>query len=124
MRRGDLGKSYRDGETIVREGEPGSCMYVIQAGHVEVVRGADGQGERLAVLTEGQFFGEMALFDAVERSATVRAVGDARVLKVDKRALLRRIQEDPLLALSLLESMSARVRRLNDQVSALGGSVS
>lgn len=124
MRRGDLGTSYRDGEVIVREGEPGSCMYVIQAGRVEVVRGADGQGESLAVLTEGQFFGEMALFDAVERSATVRAVGDARVLKVDKRALLRRIQEDPLLALSLLESMSARVRRLNDQVSALRGDAS
>jgi CRP-like cAMP-binding protein len=122
MRRGDLGTSYHDGEVIVREGEPGSCMYVIQAGRVEVVRGENGQGERLALLEEGQFFGEMALFDATERSATVRAVGDARVLKVDKRALLRRIQEDPLLALNLLESLSARVRRLNDQVAALGGS--
>jgi CRP/FNR family cyclic AMP-dependent transcriptional regulator len=99
-------------------------MYVIQAGRVEVVRGEDGRGERLALLSEGQFFGEMALFDSTERSATVRAVGEARVLKVDKRALLRRIQEDPLLALNLLESMSARVRRLNDQVAALGGTVS
>ncbi len=121
MRHGDLGTIYRDGEAIVREGELGKCMFVIQAGRVEVVHGDDGGAQRLAVLGEGDFFGEMALFGEAERSATVRAVGEARVLKVDKRTLLRRIHEDPMLALNLLESLSARIRRLNDQVVRLGG---
>jgi CRP/FNR family cyclic AMP-dependent transcriptional regulator len=121
MRRGDLGTTYRDGDEIVREGEDGSCMFVIQAGKVEVVHGANGDVQRLAVLGEGDFFGEMALFGEAQRSATVRALGEARVLKVDKRTLLRRIHEDPLLALTLLESLSARIRRLNDQVTRLGG---
>jgi CRP/FNR family transcriptional regulator, cyclic AMP receptor protein len=116
MQRGDLGAIYHDGEAIVREGEQGTCMYVIQGGRVEVLRDADGEAQRLTVLAEGDFFGEMALFGNAERSATVRALGEARVLKVDKRTLLRRIQEDPLLALSLLESLSERIRRLSDQV--------
>jgi len=118
---GDLGTTYRDGEQIVHEGEVGRCMYVIQAGRVEVIHGDDGDAQRLAVLGEGDFFGEMALFGEAARSATVRAIGDARVLKVDKRTLLRRIHEDPMLALNLLESLSARIRRLNEQVTRLGG---
>lgn len=116
MQQNELGATYVDGEEIVREGEVGRCMYVIQSGRVEVVRGDAGAVQQLAVLGEGDFFGEMALFGEDERSATVRALGEARVLKVDKRTLLRRIQEDPLLALNLLEALSSRVRRLNDEV--------
>lgn len=107
---GALGTVYRNGTVIVREGEPGNCMYVVQAGQVEVVREEAGHERRLAVLSEGSFFGEMAIFETEKRSATVRALGDARVLTIDKKALLRRIQEDPLLALNLLKTLSARLR--------------
>lgn len=119
MQSSELGTTYADGDEIVREGEIGRCMYVIQSGQVEVVRSVDGSFQRLAVLTEGDFFGEMALFGDAERSATVRAIGEARALKVDKRTLLRWIQEDPLLALNLLERLSARIRRLNEQIAHL-----
>lgn len=123
MRSGDLGTVYSSGEVIVKEGDVGACMYVIQQGEVEVVSGQDGNLQRLALLGEGDFFGEMALFGGEERSATVRAVGDARVLKVDKRTLLRRIQEDPLLALNILEALSDRIRRLNERVTASEGAL-
>lgn len=114
MRQGALGKDYGDGETIVRQGEVGDCMYVVQAGQVEVVQDTDHGGEqRLAVLEIGDFFGEMAVFEREVRSATVRALGEARVLKVDKKTLLRRIREDPLLAVNLLQTMSGRIRELN-----------
>lgn len=121
MRSGDLGKVYADGETIVREGEHASCMHVIQSGRVEVLKEAEDGDRRLAVLDEGDFFGEMALFGDAERSATVRALGEVRILTVDKRTLLRRIQEDPLLAVNLIEALAARVRRLSDQVVGHGG---
>jgi len=107
---GALGTVYVNGAVIVREGEPGNCMYVVQAGKVEVVREEGGRERRLGVISEGSFFGEMALFETEMRSATVRALGDARVLMIDKRALLRRIKEDPLLALNLLKTLSARLR--------------
>jgi CRP-like cAMP-binding protein len=119
MRGAPLGKLYQDGELIVREGEVGDCMYVIQQGTVEVVQDADGSDVVLAVLGAGDFFGEMAIFERQARSATVRAKGDARVLTVDKRTLLRRFQKDPSLALRMLETMSSRIRDLDAELTRL-----
>ena len=109
-----LGKMYRDGEVIVREGETGECMYVIQEGQVEVLLEKGGKQERLAVMGEGDFFGEMALIEREVRSATVRALGNVRVLTVDKATFLRRIHEDPSLAYRILQKMSHRIRELDD----------
>lgn len=117
-RHGELGKVYTDGEVIIAEGELGNCMYVIQSGRVEAVTGSGVNEHRIAILEGGDFFGEMALFDKEVRSATVRALGEVRVLTIDKRALLKRIAEDPLLAMNLLKTMSQRVRSLNSRVAA------
>ena len=111
MDSGTLGKVYQDGEVIVRQGEVGNCMYVIQSGKVEVVEEINGQTVPLAVLGENDFFGEMALFEDDVRSATVRTLGAVRVLTVDKKTLLRRIQQDPPLAFRILEYICHRLRR-------------
>ena len=113
MREGALGKEYFGGETIVQQGETGDCMYVVQSGQVEVVQRVNGGEQRLAVLETGNFFGEMALFEREVRSATVRALDDSRVLRIDNNTLLRRNREDPLLAVNLLQTMSGRIRELN-----------
>jgi CRP-like cAMP-binding protein len=113
---GTLGALYRDGDVIIREGETGDCMYVIQSGRVEVVQTGEKGEQHLAFLGPGDFFGEMALFEHQERSATVRSAGDSRVLKVDKKTLLRRIGEDPLLAMNLLQTMSHRIRDLDAEI--------
>lgn len=112
-----LGKVYRDGDAIVCQGDIGNSMYVVQAGQVEVVQAGDFEEQHLAYLKAGDFFGEMAVFGQEQRSATVRSVGDSRVLKLDKRTLLRRIGEDPLLAVNLLQTMSHRIRDLNTEIS-------
>lgn len=122
-RRGELGKVFTHGEVIIQQGDVGDRMYVVQTGNVEVVLESDGAERRLSTLKAGDFFGEMALFDKVVRSASVRALGEARVLTIDKRTLLKRISEDPLLAYNLLRSMSTRVRDLNGQVSAAGNRI-
>jgi len=116
---GALGRVYRDGETIVRQGETGDCMYVIQQGKVEVLREGGGRTIRLTELGAGEIFGEMALYEKTPRSATVRAVGEVRVLTVDKRTFLRRVQEDPSLAFNVLRALSARIRALNVEVATL-----
>jgi len=118
MGKGALGKVYADGEAIVRQGAVGDCMYVVQSGRVEVVQMTDLGEQHLAYLETGDFFGEMAVFEKETRSATVRASGEARVLKVDKKTLLRRIKEDPLLAVNLLQTMSHRIRDLNAGMAA------
>jgi CRP-like cAMP-binding protein len=113
---GALGTIYRDGEMIIREGEMDNCMYVVQAGQVEVVQAGEHGEQHLAFLGPGDFFGEMAVFEREKRSASVRSAGESRVLKVDKKTLLRRIGEDPLLAVNLLQTMSHRIRDLNAEI--------
>ena len=95
-------------------------MYVVQSGEVEVVHTTSaGDEQYLAVLREGDFFGEMAIFERAARSATVRAIEEARVLKVDKLTLLRRIKENPLMAFNMLKVLSGRIRDLNKKLAEI-----
>lgn len=119
MATGDLGKFYEDGEYIVREGEVGDCMYVVQDGRVEVFTERGGKEVRLEILNSGDFFGEMALFDRDVRSASVRTLGDARILTIDKKNFMRRIHADPALAFRIVETMSRRIRELVSEVTRL-----
>ena len=112
----DLGKEYRKGDLIVRQGEEGNCMYEILDGRIEVIHETEGKEVHLAELGRGDFFGEMALFDREVRSASARALGAVRALTIDKRTLLRRITQDPSLAFRLLEKMSRRIRDLNKKM--------
>jgi flavin-dependent dehydrogenase len=116
---GALGSFYEDGEAIVRQGEEGDCMYVIQDGRADVIVERAGREVKLRELGEGEIVGEMAIFDRATRSATVRAVGRVRVLTVDKTTLLRRIHEDPSLAFHIVQTMSGRIRELSEEVRSL-----
>ena len=116
MRIGELGRTCEDGEVIVRQGEAADCMYILQAGQVEVLVEGAGGAVRLAVLEAGDVFGEMALFSKAPRSATVRALGEARVLRVDKAGFLRRVHEDPSLAYRILQKMADRIRGQNEEI--------
>ena len=120
MTEGALGKVYASGELVVRQGDEGNCMYVVQAGTLEVLREEHDGDVRIAVMNAGDVFGEMSIFEHEARSATVRALGDARVLTVDKKTFLRRVQEDPSLAFNLVKNMSRRIRLLSEEV-AVGG---
>lgn len=111
-----LGKDYHTSEVIVHQGEMGDCMYVIQSGQAEVIKSKEGQEVQLAVLGKGDIFGEMAIFQKERRSATVRALTDARVLIVDKRIFLRRVHEDPSFVFAILQKMSQRIRELNEEL--------
>lgn len=119
MDQGALGREYEDGEIIVRQGDPGDSMFVIQDGQVEVLAEKDGRETRLRIAEEGEFMGEMAIFERVNRSATLRAMGRVRVLTIDKKNFLRRIHEDPSLAFRIVKTMSGRIRELSDEVARL-----
>jgi len=114
-----LGKVYQDGEIIIRQGDMGDNMFVIQEGQVEVVVEQDGQEVCLAIQGAGQPIGEMAIFEHQVRSATVRALGQVRILTVDRKSLVRRIHEDPSLAYYMMQTMSRRVRELSAEVARL-----
>jgi CRP/FNR family transcriptional regulator len=116
MTTGALGKNYLDGEIIIKQGEEGDSMYVIQEGQVEVFQEDGGKEIHLAVAGEGEFIGEMAIFEREVRSATVRALGNVRLLTVDKKNFLRRVHQDPSLAYRLVQNLSHRIREMNTEL--------
>jgi CRP-like cAMP-binding protein len=119
MDSGELGKVYHDGDVLVRQGEVGNGMFVIQQGRVQILVEHDGEERPIRQAGEGELIGEMAIFDKQVRSATVRAVGDVRVLTIDKKNFLRRITEEPSLAFHIVQTMSRRVRELTDEIARL-----
>ena len=100
-------------ETIAREGESSSAMYIIVQGRVEVTR----SGLPITTLGAGQHFGEMALLDEQPRSATVTSVGPGSVMIIRREALLELCQREPGLGnsvlLALATSLAARLRETN-----------
>lgn len=119
MAESSLGRNYADGEILCRQGEPGDRMYIIQSGRAVVLREQEGVEQIVGVLGPGDVFGEMAIFERQPRFATVRARGPTRVLTVDKKLFLKRVQEDPSLAYRILQQMSRRIRNLSAEVSWL-----
>jgi CRP-like cAMP-binding protein len=116
MDEGALGKKYKNGEILIKQGEPGDCMFMIQSGDVEVISENDGKETIIARRGKGDFVGEMALFSEEVRSATVRASGKVKAITVDKRNLLANIQKNPTLAFKIIEAMSRRIRELSDEL--------
>lgn len=119
MSEGELGKIYEPGEIIIRQGEIGKHMYVIQTGKVEIFLLKDDQELKLAELGKGEIFGEMSIFENEVRSASVRAMTKARLLTVDKKNFLRRVHSDPTLAYKLVQKLSHRIREMNEEVGKL-----
>lgn len=119
METGALGKNYHDGEVIYRQGEPGNCMYVILEGKVEVYLDRDDQEVPLRLCREGEFLEVTAIFDKEVRSAGARSLGNTRLLTIDKKNFLRRIQEDPTIAFRLVQELTRRVRELDEDIAVL-----
>jgi CRP-like cAMP-binding protein len=116
MTSGSLGKIYQAGDIVVQQGEAGNCMYVIQSGKVELIKGSEGHEICMGELGEGDFFGEMELFGKEPRAVSVRAITEVRVLTIDQKLLLRRIQEDPSLGFRIMQKLSNRVRELEKEL--------
>jgi NADH dehydrogenase len=75
---------YEDGQVIVREGDVGTAMYIVRAGHVVVSRATPAGDEELARLGPGEHFGEVAVLRDVRRTATVRAAGAVELLRLSR----------------------------------------
>ena len=113
-------ETFRAGETIVRMGEPGSTMYVLHSGRVNVVRERGDWAVVLASLGPGEFFGELALFDRQPRSATVVVDEDAETLSLDRTAMMRILKLYPEVAVAVLSALSARLRTPDNLLENLG----
>src|SRR3989440_106549 len=99
---------FAPGETLIRAGDEGSSMFVVHSGKVSV-RVSDRAGPRkVAELTEGNFFGEMALFTGEPRTANVVAMEETEVLEIGHAAMKLLFDTNPSLAESISLTIAER----------------
>jgi len=115
-------RRFAAGETVVREGDRGSSMFIVESGRLGVsVHGAVGQSQKLAVLEPGSAFGEVSLLTGDPRTATVRALTEATLLEIDKKTLLPIIRDNPSIIGMLELTMQERRKRSADALEAARG---
>jgi small-conductance mechanosensitive channel len=103
-----VGHVFAPSETLIRAGDEGSSMFVVHNGRV-AVQVADKSGPRtVAVLTEGNFFGEMALFTGEPRTANVVALEETEVLEIGHAAMKHIFETNPSLAESISWTIAER----------------
>ncbi|MFN0147671.1 MAG: Crp/Fnr family transcriptional regulator [Dehalococcoidia bacterium] len=109
-------KSFASGTVIFNEGEAGDALYVVVEGHARIVV-SNGAGEEttVAVINAGDVIGDQALLDGGRRSATAVAGTLTKTLTVTREAFLEWLVERPTAARVIIETLSQRLRRMNQQ---------
>ncbi len=101
------------GSDIVREGEPAGDMMIVASGQAQVLKlGSAGEQHEINRLEAGDSFGEMALFDRVPRSATVRCVGPVRTLVLPLADIVEQAELRPSLVPVLVDIGALVAERL------------
>ncbi len=115
-----IARHYETGKFIFLEDSEGEqCFFVVQ-GSVKVTRlSKDGREVILAMLNEGEFFGEMALLDGESRSANVIALEETEVLTLNREDFLVVLHDYPQIAIQLLKEMVDRLRKSDRQIASL-----
>lgn len=105
---------------VFSAGDAGSCAYVIEEGCVEVLREHNGDLRRIAVLSKGAMFGEVALLDQQTRTATVRTLVPTRLQRIDRNDIAPLLADaDPVIQ-HLLNLLLSRFRHANALLPAVG----
>ena len=99
---------FEPGRTIVEEGGAGEAMFVVLSGGARVTR----KGRRVASMVPGDFFGELSALDGGPRTALIVSETPIELLRVFRRTLHRMIEEEPSLAMGLLEGLARRLRQV------------
>lgn len=111
-------KKLNQGEVLFNEGERGDVMYLIREGKIKISKGRGSDEKILAVLKEGDFFGEMAIIDGSPRSASAIAVAPTSLLVIDKETFKGKVRENPLIEY-VLETLAKRLRNTDEQIKLL-----
>jgi CRP/FNR family transcriptional regulator, cyclic AMP receptor protein len=110
-------RRFEANHVVFREGDPSNTCYVIGEGHVRALHHhPDGRILTLAHFGPGDVFGELAMFDDEDRTATVETIDDVRVLAILGSDLRRLMREHPEIALKLVVALGRRLRDANKRL--------
>ncbi len=114
------------GDLLASERDPGDALFVIVSGELQVVKRSRTTDVPIAVLGPGEIVGEMAIFEAQPRMASVRAASAARVVRIPRDEILGLLRTRPSATLSMLRTVMGRLRsteamlREREKLAALG----
>jgi hypothetical protein len=103
---------YEAGGEVFSEGDVGNDMFIIKAGEVEIFRASGGSHQQLALLEEGDFFGEMAVLEDEPRMASARAVSDCVLMRIDGSTFDQMVRHNPEIPVRMLRKLSRRLREM------------
>lgn len=103
------------GEWLFRQGEPADAVYVVRLGHLEVLQADEGTEVPINTLTRGAVLGELALLSDSTRSASVRALRDSELLRIEKPAFEQLLRSEPELPLGLTRVLSSQLQASHSQ---------
>jgi len=112
-------RKYAPGAAICREGEEGEEMYIIQTGKVRVSKRFAGKNHVISVLEKGDFFGEMAIVNRIQRTATVTAIDDVELLVFDREGLQNMIARNTRIALTIIDKLCRRLQNAHLKIQHL-----
>jgi len=113
-------RKYAKDQMILIEEEAGQTLFILMSGQVKISRiSEDGREVILAVMAEGDFFGELSLLDGQSRSANVTVIKDAEILLIHREDFLNLLSEFPTIAINLLKELASRIRKSDAQIKSL-----
>lgn len=113
-------RNYQKGSIIVQQNAPGDTFYIVISGRAKVtLLNEDGKEIVLAVLKEGDFFGELSLLDNKPRSASVIIMEDATVFSLTRTQFYQLITVHPDILRKVLKEMCARLRDADEKINSL-----
>lgn len=108
-------QNLRKGDSLFREGEEGHSLYMITAGKIKIIRHSQSGDEViLAVLSAGDFCGEMSLLDGLPRSAGAVAVEETQLYGLNRKDFIAYVINNETAVKAILESLSKRLRKADD----------
>lgn len=110
---------FKKGDYIFRQNEIGDCAYLIEKGRVQILINKQNTEVPISVIGESEIFGEMALLDNLNRSASAQAMDDCTLIVVSKDQLLDRVHSADTIVRLLVQLLLKRLRNQNDQLTPL-----
>lgn len=109
-----FGVNVKKGDFIFHEGDSADVMYMIHKGRVQISKETGAFDEKIRILREGEFVGEMAVINKMPRSASAVAADDCVLIKMDTESFHETVQKNHEFAVSVIQLLSDRLRETDE----------
>jgi CRP-like cAMP-binding protein len=118
-------------EIVFHEGDLGGDMFIVQDGQIAIQKEFKGEEQQLAILSRGDFFGEMSILEDTPRTASARALSGCRLLQINGATFDQMLRKNPEIAVRMMRKLSSRLREtdhllreaLGSDVQQVGGAI-